>query len=170
MVEYTQFKFCPRCASKNIGEKEGKALVCSDCGFMYYFNPASACGCIITTDFGVLMVVRAREPQSGTLDLPGGFCDFGESLEEAVKREIREELSISLKQLKFFASFPNIYRYKTVTYQTIDAFFTATIDNTEAIVLENEVSSYEFVNAQTFDESRVGFESVKRALKLYFKR
>lgn len=39
-----------------------------------------------------LLTVRGREPERGRLDLPGGFLEVGESPEDGIVREIREEL------------------------------------------------------------------------------
>jgi NADH pyrophosphatase NudC (nudix superfamily) len=168
MLNYTGFKFCPRCASASISDKEGKALHCNSCGFTFYFNPAAAVGCIIETENGLLLVKRARDPGKGTLDLPGGFCDFNESLETAVKREVYEEINITLKEMVYFISFPNTYEYKTVLYHTLDSFFTAKIQDLSHIKLDNEVAGYEFVTKETYDGTKIGFPSVRNALNSFF--
>ncbi|MBL8028208.1 MAG: NUDIX domain-containing protein [Fibrobacteres bacterium] len=168
MLNDTGFKFCPRCAYSSISEKEGKALLCASCGFLFYYNPAAACGCIIDTPDGVLLIKRARDPGKGTLDVPGGFCDFDEALEDAVRREVKEEINLTLDNLKYFASFPNIYVYKSVTYHTLDAFFTASVSDLSTLALENEVAGYEFVSAEKYDGAKIGFPSVKRVLDRYF--
>jgi ADP-ribose pyrophosphatase YjhB (NUDIX family) len=44
-----------------------------------------------------LVTVRAREPQKGRLDLPGGFLEVGEHPVEGLAREAREELGIEVE-------------------------------------------------------------------------
>jgi len=168
MLNYTGFKFCPRCASASISDKEGKALNCHSCSFVFYFNPAAAVGCLLETPKGLLLLKRARDPGKGTLDLPGGFCDYNESLEDAVKREVFEEINIKLDGLKYFASYPNTYEYGTVTYHTLDSFFTARIFDLSPIKLDSEVADYEFVNRETYNASKIGFPSVVNALNRFF--
>lgn len=50
----------------------------------------------------VLLVERTRPPFSGKFSLPGGRVRFGERLEEAVKREVREETGFDLPRFQFF--------------------------------------------------------------------
>jgi len=78
---------------------------------------------IIETDQGILVAKRNHAPKKGMLDLPGGFSDYHESLENAVRREIMEELGLALDRVSYFGSEPNVYRFKGVTYFTIDAIF-----------------------------------------------
>ena len=67
---------------------------------------------MITDDQGrLLVVVRAEEPEKGTWDLPGGFADPGESIEESVRREVREELGLEIASMRYLCSYPNTYEY-----------------------------------------------------------
>ena len=51
-------------------------------------NPSSACVAVIVKDGALLAVRRKYPPAEGTLDLPGGFADIGETAEESVSREL----------------------------------------------------------------------------------
>ena len=60
-----------------------------DCGFVYYLNIGGCGGCVYSKPAGELLLCRrAKEPALGSLDLPGGFVDMGENIEEAPRREI----------------------------------------------------------------------------------
>jgi 8-oxo-dGTP diphosphatase len=44
-----------------------------------------------------LVTVRAREPYSGKIDVPGGFLEVGEHPVDGLKREVREELGLEIE-------------------------------------------------------------------------
>ena len=62
-------------------------------------------------DGKVLIVRRARDPEKGRFDLPGGFLKFKEDPVSAVKREVREELGIEvdLSEADFIQAVPHAY-------------------------------------------------------------
>ena len=62
----------------------------------YPERPIIAVGGIIFHEDTVLLVRRNREPAMGQWSLPGGAVELGERLEEALKREIHEEVSIKI--------------------------------------------------------------------------
>ena len=71
------FQYCPECGSSHFEVNNEKSKKCTDCGFVYYFNPSSATVALILNDQNELLVCRrAKEPAKGTLDLPGGFIDM----------------------------------------------------------------------------------------------
>ena len=75
-----QFKYCPKCGSAAFEIHNEKSKQCTDCGFVYYFNPSSATVALILNEKDELLVCRrAKEPAKGTLDLPGGFIDMNET-------------------------------------------------------------------------------------------
>ena len=75
-----------------------KSKKCTDCGFVYYFNPSSATVALILNEKKELLVCRrAKEPAKGTLDLPGGFIDMNETGEEGVGREVWEETGLKVE-------------------------------------------------------------------------
>jgi len=75
------------------------------------------------------------------LDLPGGFVDKNERLEDALQREVKEELGISIDNWKYLTSQINRYLYKGITYPTCDAIFISYLDEMPRIVKqETEVA------------------------------
>lgn len=101
-------------------------LRCGACGFTYYFNATISGAVFLRRDDGrVLFIRRAREPGKGKLAPPGGFVDAGERVEEAIRRELREEVGLEAGDVEFLCSFPNEYRYKDVVYPVVDLFFAA---------------------------------------------
>jgi 8-oxo-dGTP pyrophosphatase MutT (NUDIX family) len=173
------FKYCPNCKSEKIEFIANKKFVCPDCGFTYYQNTAAATACIISNGEGILFLVRGKEPAKGKLDLPGGFVDPGEGVVEGLRRECREELgwdpeTVSPPSLfSLFTSFPNVYPYKNIVYNTCDMFFTITVPGlTEKdFRLEaKEVAGIRFVRPEDVDYGELSFDSVRRAIRAYVGR
>jgi len=176
------FKFCPSCASEKISFEQGKAFRCPDCGFVYYHNVAAATGCIISvpeTGERLMFLVRGKEPAKGRLDLPGGFVDPGEGALDGLYRELREEIGwtppipsgVNLSQVfKLFASFPNVYPYKGIVYNTCDLFFTVSapgLTEQDLRLEQDEIAGVRFLRPEEIDYSEFAFESTRQAVKAY---
>jgi mutator protein MutT len=54
-------------------------------------------GAIILRDDRVLLVQRGRQPSYGKWSIPGGLVELGESLQDAVVREVREEVGLTVQ-------------------------------------------------------------------------
>jgi 8-oxo-dGTP diphosphatase len=59
-------------------------------------QPRSGCGAAIVRDGRILLLERLREPEAGSWGIPGGKVDWMERLEDAVRRETREETGLEL--------------------------------------------------------------------------
>jgi len=64
---------------------------------LYPDRPFLAASAAVVRDGKVLVVRRARAPANGVFSLPGGVVETGETLHEAVVREIREETGLSIE-------------------------------------------------------------------------
>jgi ADP-ribose pyrophosphatase YjhB (NUDIX family) len=64
---------------------------------IYPPRPILAVSAAILRDGQVLLVRRARPPAGGLFSLPGGVVEIGETLTEAVEREVREETSLAIE-------------------------------------------------------------------------
>lgn len=63
-------------------------------------RPRAGCGAAIVRDGRILLVRRLRPPEAGCWSLPGGKIDPGEPHEEAIRREVMEELGIRLAETR----------------------------------------------------------------------
>ena len=74
-------------------------LLCPHCGkeVVKYRNPFPTVDIIIEMDGGIVLIQRKNPPYGWAL--PGGFVDYGESLEEAAIREAKEETSLDVELL-----------------------------------------------------------------------
>lgn len=91
------YKFCPADGTRLGEPRPSGGVTCPLCGRSWYRNSAPAVGAVIVTGGKALVAVRAREPEKGRLDLPGGFLRVGEHPADGLKREAREELGVELE-------------------------------------------------------------------------
>jgi ADP-ribose pyrophosphatase YjhB (NUDIX family) len=68
---------------------------------LYPARPILAVSAAVFRDGRVLVARRAREPMLGRFSLPGGVVEAGETLEEAVARELSEEVRIAAEVVAF---------------------------------------------------------------------
>lgn len=163
-----KFRFCPSCSSAGFSFDGEKLFTCSSCGFTYYINPAAAVAAVIVSPDGrIVLTVRRHEPRSGCLDLPGGFVDINESAEDAVRREIREELGLETRTCSLFTSSPNEYIFNGLKYFTCDMGFICTADDLENMKPADDVSEAILVHPDDIDFSRIGFSSIVNIIKMY---
>jgi NAD+ diphosphatase len=88
-------------------------------------------------------------------------------LEEALTREVREELSLEITSLEYIHSFPNRYLYKNIEYSTCDAFFYTRVDNIASMQYSDEVTEISWLNPLAVDQSSIAFESIKLLLQYF---
>jgi ADP-ribose pyrophosphatase YjhB (NUDIX family) len=105
------FRFCPACGSDLTEPDAEGGSSCPGCKRSWYRNAAPTAGCAVLHDGKVLVVRRARDPEKGRFDVPGGFLKFREDPVSAVKREVKEELDIEvdLSENDFVQAVPHAY-------------------------------------------------------------
>ncbi len=141
----TVFKHCPQCGSSDFQTINERAKKCTACLFTYYFNAAAAVAAIIFNNEGKLLFTRrAIQPHKGMLDLPGGFVDHMETAEEALCRELNEELGVTVTELEYFCSFPNEYPYSGLSVFTLDLAFKVKISSLSNMKAMDDISGFEF--------------------------
>jgi mutator protein MutT len=74
----------------------------------YPTRPFLGVGALIFEGRNILLVERAKEPLKGYWSIPGGIVEAGEKLEDAVRREVREETGLEIEPLAMFEIFERI--------------------------------------------------------------
>jgi ADP-ribose pyrophosphatase YjhB (NUDIX family) len=111
--------FCSNCGSNDLSEivplgDNRPRLVCGRCGTVHYHNPKIIVGCLPLWQGKVLLCRRAIQPRQGFWNIPAGFLELGETVEEGAMREVWEEAEARVELLGVhtiftFTKFHHVY-------------------------------------------------------------
>jgi NAD+ diphosphatase len=98
-------RFCGKCGTATTLKDGERARECPRCGHLSYprISPAVIVAVVRAEK---ILLARARRFPPGFYSVLAGFVEPGETLEECVAREVREETGIEVKNLKYFRSQP----------------------------------------------------------------
>jgi NAD+ diphosphatase len=103
-------RFCGRCGSPTVPQTAERARKCSSCGLLAYprLSPATITLVTRTADDGVeeALLAWGRQFPGRFYSTLAGFVEPGESLEQCVAREIKEEVGVDIKDITYFGSQP----------------------------------------------------------------
>jgi len=101
----TQSRFCGACATPTVRSEKERAMSCPACKRVYYPRISPAVIVLVTRGEQALLARNSRFPLPFFSTL-AGFSEVGESLEETLVREVREEVGIHVKDVRYFGSQP----------------------------------------------------------------
>lgn len=160
-----KFRFCPVCGSKRFVERTAKSKRCEECSFELFINPSAAAAAFILNERGQLLVVRRGcEPAKGTLDLPGGFSDIGETSEQTICREIEEETGLTATSATLLFSLPNDYLYSGFHIPTLDFFYECRVDNTDRLQANDDAGECFWMDRNDIQPDLFGLDSIRKAV------
>lgn len=164
-----EIKFCRRCGAGVTKQREG-FYKCDNGHELFYNNAGAAVGVLLVDeDDKVMLVTRAIDPDKGKLDAPGGFVNFGESLEEAIVREFKEELGLEPGEFgspHYLCSGPNVYAYQGELQNPLDVFFWAHVPSGIKLKPQDDVADAKWYDLGTFNTQNIAFDTTRRALAL----
>ena len=160
-----KFTHCPVCGSPLFDDNDEKSRRCRQCGFEYYLNPSSAYVALIYDQQGRLLVLRrSREPAKGTLDLPGGFADIGETAEQGVAREVREETGLEVTSTEYLFSIPNTYCYSGFPVPTLDLFFRCQVSDLAPLHAADDAAECLWIAPENLRPEDFGLLSIRQGI------
>ena len=164
------FQYCPICGAKAFHDHNFKSKRCEQCGFVYYFNPCAATLALLLNEENELLVCqRAKEPAKGTFDLPGGFCDMDETIEEGMLREIKEETGLVPTHIEYLFSLPNRYPFSGFEVHSLDCFFLCRVSDISSLRSMDDAANCHFLPLDQIDPSLFGLTSVRTGLQRFLK-
>ena len=98
-------RFCGVCGAQTQAKQGERARVCPSCGQVAYPRISPAVIVAVVRD-GRLLLAHSARFTKGFFSVLAGFVEAGETLEECIHREVREEAGIEVKNLRYFASQP----------------------------------------------------------------
>ena len=167
----SHFKHCPACGLPLTTPAQPRVIHCASCDFLYFLSTTVATGVLLTRrDGAVLFIRRAKEPAKGLLALPGGFIEIGESAEIGLRREILEEVGLTVGPLKYLCSAVNEYAYRAVTYPVLDLFFMARFDEAMKPEALEDVAELCWNNPALVEPDQLAFPSLRAAVRHYLEQ
>jgi len=137
---YVDHQFCSRCGEMMFPSDKERMLYCKACSFQVYPKIAP-CVIVGIHDGDRMLLTKYAGRDYKRFGLVAGFAEIGESLEQTVYREVKEEVGLKVKNLKFFKSQPWPFS------DTLLAGFFAELEGDDPITLqEDELSQAVWVD------------------------
>lgn len=97
--------YCGRCGTPTEERHDERAKVCPNCGLVSYprISPAVI---VAITNRNKILLARASRFKSDMYSVLAGFVEAGETFEDCIRREIKEEANIEVKNIRYFGSQP----------------------------------------------------------------
>lgn len=131
---YMNHKYCGRCGSYTEHKSDERALICLKCKNVIYPCISPAIIVAIVSGDKILLARGSNWPE-GRYSLVAGYVDMGEPLEETVKREVKEEVGLSIKNVRYFDSQP-----WPLSSSLMIGFIAEADENQQIVIDENEIA------------------------------
>ncbi|HEX5978717.1 MAG TPA: NUDIX hydrolase [Nitrososphaeraceae archaeon] len=125
----------------------------------HYKNPTPTVDAIIQKNSQILLIERKKEPFKGYLVLPGGFVNEGERVEDAAKREVKEETSLDIVLLEILGVYsepgrdPRGHVMSTVFIGEISK-----VSYKVDAIAQDDAAAIEWLNIEELVNTRFGFD------------
>jgi NAD+ diphosphatase len=96
-------RFCGRCGTPTHTKADERAKECPNCGYVAYPRVSPAMMALVTRGREILLA-RSHRFVNGVYSALAGFVEPGETIEDCVRREVREEVGVEVDHITYFAS------------------------------------------------------------------
>lgn len=148
---HTAHRFCGRCGERLQVAAAGHVLTCPGCGRQHFPRTDPAVIMLVTDDEDRALLGRQPSWPEGRYSTLAGFVDPGESLEDAVRREVAEEVGVEIGEVTYVGNQPWPFP------ASLMVGFNARALTTEITVDEDEISHARwFSREQMLAEAEAG--------------
>ena len=100
---HASHRYCGYCGEPTIPDRSGQALFCKACKHSFFprINP---CAIMLVVDGRRILLARNARYRTGFFSCLAGFIEVGESAEDTVKREVKEEVGVEVDNIRYFKS------------------------------------------------------------------
>lgn len=164
------FKFCPVCGAVMTAYKVGRFSRerCPKCGHIHYHNSRPTASAIISRGGEILLTQRVANPARGQWDVPGGFLEEHELPEDALRREVKEELGTDILIGPLIGIFgPTLYPFGGQDGYNLDLYYEASLTQ-EQLTIGDDVVAIDWFDHKSLP--KIAFPSVSQAIATWQRR
>lgn len=161
---YRNNRFCGRCGAENRKSDAERAMVCPQCGKIAY---PLICPSVIVgvTNGDQLLLTKYAGGSFRRYALVAGYAEFGEPIEDTVRREVMEEVGLKVKNLRFYKSQPWPYT------DTLLMGFFCELDGDDKIHLqETELGEATWFHREEMPEGGSGTSLTSEMIEVFRRR
>ncbi len=130
----------------------------NDCELCKFNNPRGSATAVIIRDGKLLLLKRIEEPFKGMWDLPGGYMNQSESPEQALRRELKEELGIEKCESTRIGEFPGTATWKDNKFAIISFAYLVDFQG-DIHHINDESSDFMWKKIDEIDANDIAFDS-----------
>lgn len=131
---YSLHQYCGKCGVRTVRSRIERAIICPECGHIYYprISPVVIIAIVDPASDRILLTMYNKRKKPRRHSLVAGFVEIGETLEDAVRREIMEEVGLKVKNIRYCESQPWPFSSSLI------AGFFADVDGDSAVHLNTD--------------------------------
>ena len=162
-----EMNYCRRCG-KVLTKIDDHTYKCEN-GHMVFANPSPTVGVFfVDDDNNVMLAVRGEEPGKGMSDSFGGFLNEGENFEDALRRELQEELGLEpneYSELQYLTNGVSHYVWGGESKALVGVFYWSRLLTDRELTASDDVAAIRTVNINDIDLNDFSSEDNKQAIE-----